>query len=137
MRDFTLVLTKWLESIIINSISIFVSSTTCVSHASKRAGFQTFEKEQTNIKRKRNEHKSYIGDISVTFWQLEVTKLGTHMIVDKKIFKEVKLVFENLIFPQRAFVCWWNLHLNISYCLNAFVPSGSKRSYILKQTCSF
>ena len=61
------------------------------------------------------------------------------MIVDKKIFQggKTKLTFENLILPQRDFVCWSNLHLNMSDYLNHFMPSGNKRSYILKQTCSF
>ena len=57
------------------------------------------------------------------------------MIIDKKInfFKiKTKLIFENLIFPQRTFVCWRNLHLNMSDCLNPFMPSDNKRSYILK-----
>ena len=70
------------------------------------------------------------------------------MIVDKKNFQggKTKLIFENLIFHQKdfndqnlifqAFACWWNLHLNMSDCLNPFMPSGNKRSYILKQTCS-
>ena len=61
------------------------------------------------------------------------------MIVDRKCFQEgkTKLIFENLIFPQRDFVCWINLHLKMSDYLNPFMPSGNKRSYILKQPCSF
>ena len=70
MRDFTLLLIKRLESITINSISIFVSSATCVSCASRifrGQGSKLFEKEQTNLKIKRNKHESYISDILVTF----------------------------------------------------------------------
>ena len=60
------------------------------------------------------------------------------MIVDKKNFKEkTKIIFENLIFPQINFICWWNLHLNMPDYLNAFMSSGNKRSYTLKQTCNF
>ena len=61
------------------------------------------------------------------------------MIVDKKLFQrgKTKLIFENLIFPLRDFVCWWNLHLNIPDYLKLFMPSGNKRSYFNKQSCSF
>ena len=53
------------------------------------------------------------------------------MIGDKK--KETqrgktKLIFENLIFPQRNFACWWNLNSNMPDYLNPFMP----RSYILQ-----
>ena len=30
-----------------------------------------------------------------------------------------------------------NLHLNMPDCLNSFMPSGSKRSYIFRQTYNF
>ena len=43
-------------------------------------------KGQANIKRKRNECKSYIGDNFLIIRSLEATKLGTYMIVDKKFF---------------------------------------------------
>ena len=49
---------------------------------------------------------------------------------------KTKLIFENLIFPQRDFVCWWNLHVSKFDHLNHFMTSGKKRSYILKGTCS-
>ena len=52
------------------------------------------EKGQTNIKRIRNEYNSYIGDnflIVKSYHGDEATKLGRHMIVNKKTFlKEVK-----------------------------------------------
>ena len=47
----------------------------------------------------------------VTFGWLTATKLGTNMIVDKKKKIQggkIKLIFKNLIFPQRDFV-WWHL----------------------------
>ena len=50
---------------------------------------------------------------------------------------ETKLIFENLIFPQRDFVCWWNLHLNMPDYLNAFIPSGNKRLYILNKPAAY
>ena len=61
------------------------------------------------------------------------------MIVDKNFFQgdKTNLIFENLILPQRDFVCWRNLHVNMPDYLNPFMPSGNKRSYIFKQTCSF
>ena len=39
------------------------------------------------------------------------------MIVDKKNFQggKIKLIFQNLIFPQKDFVCWWNLHLKCAW----------------------
>ena len=51
------------------------------------------------------------------------------MILDKKNFQggKTKLTFENLVFPQRNFVCWLNLHLNMSDYVNPVMPSGSKR----------
>ena len=61
------------------------------------------------------------------------------MLVDNIFFQgdKTNLIFENLIFPQRDFVCWRNLHVNMPDYLNSFIPSGNKRSYIFKQTCSF
>ena len=55
------------------------------------------------------------------------------MIVDKNFFQwdKTKFIFENLFFSQRAFVSWWNVHLNVSDCLNPFMSSGNKRLYIL------
>ena len=52
------------------------------------------------------------------------------MTVDKNFFqgKKTKLIFENLIIPQRDFVRWWNLHLNMPDYLNPFMHNGNKRS---------
>ena len=52
------------------------------------------------------------------------------MIVDKKDFqgRKTKLIFENLILLQKDFVCWWNLHLNMSDYFNRFMSSGNERS---------
>ena len=61
------------------------------------------------------------------------------MIVDKFFFHggKTKSIFENLIFPQRDFVCWWNLRLNVPDYLNPFMTSGNKKSYILKYVQPF
>ena len=49
------------------------------------------------------------------------------MIVDKKNVEggKTKLIFENLIFPQRDFVCWRNLHTQVclSMCDLLFHPT--------------
>ena len=57
------------------------------------------------------------------------------MTVDKKIFQggKTKLIFKNLIFLQKDFICWWNLHLNMPDYLNPFMPSGNRRTYILNE----
>ena len=75
----------------------------------------------------------------ITFWQLEATKLSTHIIVDKKIFQgsKTKFIFENLILSQRDFVCWWNVHLNISDYLNLFIPGGKKGHISLSKPAGF
>ena len=51
------------------------------------------------------------------------------MVLDKKKIQggKIKLTLENLIYPQRDFVCWLNLHLNISDCVNPVMPSGNKK----------
>ena len=58
---------------------------------------------------------------------MEATKLGTHMIVNKKLFqvKKIKLILKDSIFPQRDFVCWWNLQLNMADYVNPFMPNGN------------
>ena len=50
------------------------------------------------------------------------------MIVDEKKFQgdKTKLTFENLIFPQRNFVSWWNLYLNMPDYLNNSCPVLTK-----------
>ena len=62
------------------------------------------------------------------------------MTVDKKKFfqgDKNKLIFENLIFPQRDFVFRWKLHVNMADYFIPFMPSSNKKPYILEQTCSF
>ena len=94
----------------------------------QKAGVQTLEKEQTNIKWKRNKYKSYIGDNILIIRSYKI-RYTYHCRSKKKIHGgKTKLVFEDLIFPQRDFVCWWNLHLNMPDYLNPFMPSGNKRS---------
>ena len=45
------------------------------------------------------------------------------MIVDKKNFQgpKTKSMLQNLIFPQRGFVCWWNLRLDMPDYRNPFM----------------
>ena len=59
------------------------------------------------------------------------------MIIHKNFPSRTKLIFENLIFLHRDFVCWGNLHLNMPDYFNPFMPSGNRRTYIIKQTCCF
>ena len=56
------------------------------------------------------------------------------MIIHKNFSSRTKLIFENLIFLHRDFVCWGNLHLNMPDYFNPFMPSGNRRTYIIKQT---
>ena len=49
----------------------------------------------------------------------------------------MKSIFENLIFAQRGFVCWWNLHLNISDYVNPFIPGDKKGHISLKNPVAF
>ena len=46
----------------------------------------------------------------------------------KVFFKrnKTKLIFENLIFSRRDFVCWLNLHRNVLNYLNPCMSSGNK-----------
>ena len=74
----------------------------------QRAGVKTLENGQTNIKRKRNEYNSYIDDTFLILRSHKIRYTYDSRFSSFKIFQggKIKLIFVNLIFAQRDFVCW-------------------------------
>ena len=77
------------------------------------AGLQTLGKRRTSVKQIRNKYKSYISDNFLITRDYKIRY--TYDCRQKKLFqgRKTNSIFENIIFSQRDFVCWWNLHLHV------------------------
>ena len=97
-------LSEWIFIVFLETIITFLKFSHRRASRIFREQGSKLQKRDKPIQNEKETNTSHL--LVITFWSLEATKLDIHMIVRKKKKNQrnkTKLIFENLIFPQKDF----------------------------------